>query len=180
MFSDDFEGQTVGSTTPTGWTRAGGSSGDWSIATDTTKVMQQNASTSSTIRMMSAGPSLSGATSVAARVKLIATGSSNQAAMVCLRYTSSSNYDCAALTPTGVQIKTVVNGTAGTSAIWSSSVAVGTSYDLKISVDGAGVLSATLGGTVMGTYTPAALASGSAAVATASMKASFDNVVVSQ
>jgi len=101
--------------------------------------------------------------------------------MVCLRYTSTSNYYCAALTPTGVQIKTVVGGTAAASSIWASTAVTGTSYNLGLSINASGVLTATLGGTVMGTYTPAALATaGSAAVGTVSMEAEFDNVVVTQ
>jgi hypothetical protein len=127
------------------------------------------------------GAPWSGATSVTAQVKLIATGSSNQAALVCLRYTTTSNYYCAALLTTGVQIQTRVGGTAGNSAVFPAAVAVGTaSYTVKISVDAAGLLSAFLGGTLMGTYTPSALANGFAAVGTTSVQASFDDVVVTQ
>ncbi len=179
-FSDNFEAQTSGTNTPANWTRVGGSSGDWSIQTDGSKVLTQNGSTSSTLRMQTAGPVLSGATSIAAQVKLVGAGSSNPAAMVCLRYSSTSNYYCAALGTTGVQIKTMVNGTAGTSSVFAATVATGTWYSLKLSVDASGVLSATLGTTVVGTYTPTALASGNAAVATASMTASFDSVVYAQ
>lgn len=184
IFSDDFEADALGAATPTHWTRSGGSSGDWAIASDTTQVLQQKGSLSSTPRSQYAsgatGAPWSGATSVAARVKLIATGSSNQAAMVCLSYTNSSNYHCAALVPTGVQIQTVVGGTSAASAIWPATVATGTWYDLKIGLDGAGVLGATFGGTLVGTFTPAALANGYAALTTTSMQAAFDNVVVTQ
>ncbi|HEY5091314.1 MAG TPA: hypothetical protein VIK30_15145, partial [Polyangia bacterium] len=184
IFSDDFEADALGAATPTHWTRSGGSSGDWTIASDTTQVLEQSGSLSSTPRTQYAsgatGAPWSGATSVAARVKLIATGSSNQAAMVCLRYTNSSNYYCATLVPTGVQIQTVVGGTSAASAIWPATVATGTWYDLKIGVDGAGVVGATFGGTLVGTFTPAALASGYAALTTTSMQAAFDNVAVTQ
>jgi hypothetical protein len=184
IFSDDFEADAVGATAVTNWTRSGGSSGDWAIASDTTHVLQQNGSLSSTPRSQYAsgatGAPWSGATSVAARVKIVATGSSNQAAMVCLRYTNTSNYYCAALVPTGVQIQAAVGGTSASSAIWPATVATGTWYDLKISVDGAGVVAATFGGTLVGTFTPAALASGYAALTTTSVQAAFDNVVVTQ
>jgi hypothetical protein len=183
IFSDNFEGDALGATV-TNWTRSGGSSGDWAIVSDTTQVLEQNGSLSSTPRAEYAsgatGAPWSGATSLAARVKLLATGSSNQAAMVCLRYTNSSNYYCAALVPTGVQIQTVAGGTAAASAIWPATVAIATWYDLKISVDGAGVVGATFGGTLVGTFMPAALASGYAALGTTSMEAAFDNVVVTQ
>jgi hypothetical protein len=180
VFSDNFDGQTLGTTTPASWTRVGGSSGDWSIASDGTQVLAQNASTSSTVRAETAAGTVSGgAASISAQVKLVATGSSNQAAMACLRYTDSSNYYCAALGPTGVQIKTAMGGTANVSAIWPATVAVGSCYALKLSSNSSGVLTASLGGTAMGTYTPpATVASGSAAVATTSMRAEFDSVVV--
>jgi len=178
-FSDNFEAQTLGSTTPTGWTRSGGSSGDFAIVSDTTQVLAQKGSTSSSVRMEYTGP-LSSGTAVAASVKLTTIGSSNQAAMVCLHYTNSSNNYCVDLTPTGVQIKTVVGGTTGQSAVFAASVTTGTWYSVQLSLSSAGVLSASLGGTVLGTYTPAALTGGSAAVGTASMEAEFDNVVVTQ
>jgi hypothetical protein len=73
-----------------------------------------------------------------------------------------------------------VGGSAGQSAVFTSTVAIGTWYDLKVSVDAAGLVSASLGGAVVGSYTPAALASGFAAVGTASMRAAFDNVVVTR
>jgi hypothetical protein len=185
LFSDDFEGETSGSTAPAGWTRSGGSSGDWTIATDGTQVMEQNNSTSSTARTQYAtgasGAPWSGAISVAARVKLIAEGSSSQAALVCARYMNSSNSVCAALVPTGVQIQTVVGGSAAASAVFPSTVATGTWYDVKVGVDASGVVSASLGGTVVGTYTPAsAPASGYAALGTSSTKAAFDDVVVTR
>ena len=59
-------------------------------------------------------------------------------------------------------------------------MSIGTSYTVKISVDAGGVLGVSLDGTPMGTYTPAALPNGFAAVGTASMQASFDDVVVTQ
>ena len=46
-------------------------------------------------------------------------------AMVCVRYADSSNYYCAALVPTGVQIRAVVGGTAAQSAVFPSNVAIG-------------------------------------------------------
>ena len=42
VFSDDFENESVGATRATGWSRMGGSSDDWTIATDGTKVLQQD------------------------------------------------------------------------------------------------------------------------------------------
>jgi hypothetical protein len=158
--------------------------GDWLIASDGTQVLQQNGATSSTPRAMYAsgasGAPWTGATSISARVKLIAAGNGNPAATICLRYTNTSNFYCAALLQNGVQIQTAVGGSGADSATWSSTVAVGTFYDLKLSVDAGGALAASLGGNQLGTFTPAALASGYAALGTESMRASFDNVVVTR
>ena len=184
LFSDDFEDQTAGSTTPTDWTRSGGSSGDWMIATDGTQVLRQNGATSSTLRTEhtsgASGAPWTGAASASARVKMIAAGSSGQMALVCVRYADSSNYYCAALVPNGVQIRAVVGGSPGQSAVFPSNVAIGTWYDLKVSVDAAGLLTAYLGGTMMGTYDPGNVASGFGAIGTISMEAAFDNFVVTR
>jgi hypothetical protein len=185
LFSDDFEDQTAGSTTPTDWTRSGGSSGDWAIATDGTQVLRQNGATSSTLRTEhtsgASGAPWTGAASASARVKMIATGTSGTPmAMVCVRYADSGNYYCAALVPTGVQIRAVVGGSAAQSAVFPANVAIGTWYDVKISVDAAGLLTATLGSATMGTYDPGNVASGFGAVGTISMEAAFDNFVVTR
>jgi hypothetical protein len=183
LFSDNFESQTAGTMTPANWTRMGGSMGDWSIATDGTQVLAQSGSLSSTPRFQDAsgasGLPWSGATSVAARVKLTATGSGNPAALVCVRYTSTTNYYCVGL-PTGVQILTVVGGSANASGVFAETIAMGMFYDLKLSVDASGLLMATFNGAPAGTFMPAALASGYAAVGTISMKAEFDNFVVTR
>jgi hypothetical protein len=186
LFSDNFDSQAAGTSAPTNWTRNGGSSGDWSIATDGTQVLAlaQSGSPSSTPRFQYAsgasGAPWSGATSVAVRVKITATGSSNPAAMVCVRYMTTSNYYCAALVPTGVQILTVVGGSANASGVFAETIAMGMFYDLKLSVDASGLLMATFNGAPAGTFMPAALASGYAAVGTISMKAEFDNFVVTR
>jgi len=113
-------------------------------------------------------------------VKILDTGSSNQVALVCIRFTDHSNRYCGALTPTGVQIQTAVGGTAGSSAIFTTTVTTGTFYDLRISVDAANTLTVFLNGQMRGTYTPAALASGTVAVGTSSILAAFDNVTVTR
>jgi hypothetical protein len=107
-------------------------------------------------------------------------GSNNQAALVCVRFTDASNRYCAALVPTGVQIQTAVMGSAGQSAVFTSTVTTGTFYDLRVSVDASGVLTVYLGGVLRGTYTPAAYTSGTVAVGTTSMTAAFDNVSVTR
>ena len=184
LYSDSFESDTVGSDTATGWSRAGGSSGDWTIATDGTKVLQQDGSTSSTVRMQSltgaTGSPWSGAVSASARVKIIAPGSNNQAALLCVRYNDPTNRYCGALVPGGVQILTVVGGTAAGSAVFSGTVATGTFYDLRVSVDASNVLTVYLGGTQKGTFTPASMTNGTVAVGTASMTATFDDISVTR
>ena len=112
---------------------------------------------------------------------MIATGTSGTPmAMVCVRYADSGNYYCAALVPNGVQIRAVVGGTAAQSAVFTSNVAIGTWYDIKLSVDAAGLLTAYLGSSMMGTYDPGNIASGFGAIGTISMEASFDNFVVTR
>jgi pectate lyase len=167
-----------------GWSRMGGSSDDWTIATDGTKVLQQDKATSSTIRMQSAtgasGSPWSGAVSVSARVKMLEAGSSAQAALLCVRYNDTSNRYCAALVPNGVQIQTAVGGSAGQSAVFTGGVTAGTFYDLRLSVDASNLLTVTLGGTMRGTYMPTAMTNGTVAVGTTSMLAAFDNISVTR
>ena len=184
LFSDDFENESVGATIASGWTRMGGSSDDWTIATDGTKVLQQDKATSSTIRMQSAtgasGSPWSGAVSVSARVKMIEAGNSAQAALLCVRYNDTSNRYCVALVPNGVQILTAVGGSAGQSAVFTGGVTTGTFYDLRLSVDASNLLTVYLGGTMRGTYMPAAMTNGTVAVGTTSMLAAFDNISVTR
>jgi hypothetical protein len=184
LYSEDFEGESVGSATAADWSRSGGSSGDWVIATDGTKVIEQNGATSSTVRMQSAtgasGAPWSGAISASARVKLLSPGSGSPAAMVCVRFNDISNRYCGALVPNGVQILTAVGGTAGQSAVFTATVAAGTFYDLRVSVDASNVLTVYLGGTQRGTYTPGVMTNGTVAVGTISTTAAFDNVSVTR
>jgi len=186
LFSDDFENETVDATNPaapSGWSRSGGSSSDWHIATDGTKVLQQDVKLSTTVGIFAAtgASGWSGAVSASARVKMIEAGSSNQVALLCVRYNDNSNRYCGALVPGGVQILTVVGGTAGGSNVFSvSGVTPGTFYDLRISVDASNALTVFLNGTQRGTYMPASMTSGTVAVGTASMTAAFDNVTVTR
>jgi hypothetical protein len=178
VYSDDFEADVLGAQA-TGWTRIGGSSGDWVVLADGTQVFAQNHSTSSTLRVCRAGPVLSTAATVSAQVKITLKGSSGvTTAMVCVRYPAGGGtpYACLALEAgAGVQIKTGgVNG-----PVWPATVTIGTWYDTKLSVDAAGVLTAYLDGVLLGSFTPsAAIASGSVAIATQSAEAEFDNVVL--
>ena len=67
------------------------------------------------------------------------------------------------------------------SALFPVTIAVGTQYNVRLSVDAAGALSASLDGMILGPFTPtSAVASGFVAVATQSAEATFDNVVVTQ
>src|SRR6185503_15185505 len=123
-------------------------------------------------------------TTVSARVKILAPGSSGTTtAFLCLGYGSgSSNYACLTLVPgTGARIRMNAGGSSTDGPLWSTAIVVGTWYDVKISMDTAGALSASLGGTPLGSYTPpSAVAGGYVAVATQSAQAAFDNVMVTQ
>jgi hypothetical protein len=188
VYCDNFEADTVGAMA-TGWTREGGSAGDWQVITDGTKALAQNHAQSATFRLAYAsgatGAPWSGATSVTASVEVLATGSSGTTtAYLCLRYTggAAGDYACLAIEPgTGAQIKLRNAGTVTSGPVWATTLAVGTWYTTELSVNAAGVLSATVSGTLLGTYTPATgVASGYVAVATESAEAAFDNVVVTQ
>jgi hypothetical protein len=161
-----------------GWTRQGGSSGDWSVIADGTHVFAQNHATSTTLRVCYAGPVLSTPATASAQVKIIALGSSATTAMVCVRYPSggATPYACLALEPgVGAQIKT--GGTDG--PVWATTVSVGTTYDVKLSVDSSGALTGYLDGMKLGTFAPTpVIAGGSVAIATQGGEAEFDAIVL--
>ena len=86
-----------------GWTRVGGSAGDWLVTAAGTKFFSQVGATSSTFRAAfssgAPGAPWSGATSVSADVELNTLGISGQAALLCVRFVDISNFYCAALSP---------------------------------------------------------------------------------
>jgi hypothetical protein len=171
---------------PLGWTRVGGSDGDWEVLAETSNVFAQDHASSSTFRLCYAngavGAPWSGPTSVSARVKILSAGSSGTTtAFLCLGYDSGSNYACLALEPTGVQIRMNAGGSPTNGPLWPAAVAIGTWYDLKLSMDTTGSLSAYLGASLLGSYTPpSAITRGYVAVATQSSQAAFDTVMVTQ
>lgn len=188
VYCDNFESDTVGAMAA-GWTREGGSNGDWQVIADATKAFAQNHAQSATFRLAygssATGAPWTGATTIDASVKVLAVGTSGvTTAYVCLRYTggASGDYACLAIEPgTGAQIKMRNAGAITSGPLWTPALAVGTWYTIVLSANAAGVLSAKVNGTVLGTYTPpTAVASGYAAVATESAEAAFDNIVVTQ
>ena len=108
------------------------------------------------VRMETAG-GIERATSIAAQVKLVGPGNSNQAAMVCLRYRAPATITARRSARRACRFEDDGERNGGAEREFAATVATGTWYNLKLSVDAAGVLSATLGTTVVGTYTPAAL-----------------------
>jgi hypothetical protein len=184
VFCDNFETDVAG-TMAVGWTRVGGSAGDWSVVNQGTQFFAQNGATSLTPRAVFAssasGAPWSGAISISADVELLAVGvNSPAAAMVCARFVDLNNYYCLALSPTGVQIQTKVNGTVANGALSSQAINLGSIQQVKLSLTAGGVLSATLNSSVRSTFMPPALANGFAAVMTTSMEAEFDSIVVTQ
>ncbi|HEY6477356.1 MAG TPA: hypothetical protein VI456_12300, partial [Polyangia bacterium] len=188
VYCDNFESDTVGAMAA-GWTREGGSNGDWVVISDGTKAFAQNHAQSATFRLVYAsgapGAPWSGATTINASVKVLANGTSGTTmALLCLRYTggASGDYACLAIEPgTGAQIKMRNAGAVSSGPLWTPALAVGTSYTAVLSANAAGVLSAAINGTALGTFTPsAAVPSGYVAFATQSAEADFDNVVVTQ
>jgi len=159
------------------------------VITDGTKAFAQNHASSATFRLVYAssatGAPWSGATTVTASVKVLANGTSGiTTAYLCLRYTggSSGDYACLAIEPgTGAQIKMRNAGAVTSGPLWTPTLAVGTWYTAVLSANAAGVLSASINGTSLGTFTPTtAVPSGYVALATQSAEAAFDNVVVTQ
>ncbi len=183
VYCDDFEADTVG-TQALGWTRVGGSAGDWQVTAAGTKFFSQVGATSSTFRAAfssgAPGAPWSGATSVSADVELNTLGISGQAALLCVRFVDISNFYCAALSPAGIQIQTKVGGNTNNSAVFPQSINTGSIQQVTLSLSAAGVLSVILNSSQRGTLTPAALANGFVAVATTSVEASFDTIVVTQ
>ena len=196
VYCDDFEADpatapgtlsTPSNVPAVGWIRSGGSNGEWGVRTDTTHVFAQDGNTSTIHRVCYLGASgspWSGATTVTARVKITSLGSSGATtALLCLRYTLGTGGYCLALMAnmgTQLQVRNLQT-ISSMSALFPSTIAVGTSYSVRLSVDGAGLVSASLDGTPLGTFTPGtALASGTIAVATQAALASFDDIVVSQ
>jgi hypothetical protein len=172
---------------PLGWTRVGGSDGDWQVLLDGTNAFAQNHASSSTFRLCypngAAGGPWSGATSVSARVKILAAGSSGTTtALLCLGYSTGGNYACLALEQgSGARVRMNAASNSVDGPLWPASIAVGTWYDVKIAVDAAGAITASLAGVVLGSYMPpSAIAGGYVAVATQSAQAAFDVVMVTQ
>jgi hypothetical protein len=190
VFSDNFESYTIGMVPPL-WTRFQGSAGDFAVGGDTTQVLVQSKN-SSTFRAFytsgATGAPWSGPTTVRAQIKVTAPGSSGTpTAMACLRYTASNQAYCAALiVNAGVQIQVRNSGSVSgiandTSAVFPTTVAIGSAYDVQLGIDGTGLLTASLGGTALGSLMPAtAISGGFAALATQSAVTDFDNVVVTQ
>jgi len=178
VFSDNFEGDAVGMQAA-GWNRVGGSDGDWEVATDMTRDFRQDHAQSSTFRLCYAGPTISGAATVLARAKILLSGSSGATTgMVCVRYAVSGGaFQCLALEPPGLRIKT--SGGDGQLLSLPVAVAVGTSYNVALSVDATGLLRAYAGGSLLGSFqSPVSVPSGVVAVATQSAEAAFDDIVL--
>ncbi len=187
VFSDNFESYAIAATQPPTWTRLGGSGGDYQIILDGSQVLTQNrTATGTTYRSCYASGALgapwSNAATVSAQVKVTAIGTT-PTALLCVRYTAGNAGYCLALLPNlGAQIQVrAADVASSSSAVTTMPIAVGTQYNVQISVDPAGVLSGSVNGLVVGPFTPGtAIASGFVGVATQMATATFDNVVVTQ
>jgi hypothetical protein len=188
IYCDNFESYGLNLQPPT-WTRTGGSAGDWAIISDGTQALAQNHAQSSTFRAeyssgATGGAPWSGATTLSVQVKVTLNGSSSPTvALACVRYTATNDAYCLALMPgmgAQLQSRNGQNVSSG-SALFSVPITVGTQYNVQVSIDAGGMLSASLNGTALGTLMPGnAIPSGFVAVATQSAEATFDNVVVTQ
>src|SRR5688500_605306 len=97
----DFDRDVAGAM-PAGWTRVGGSDGDWQVfLVDGSNTFAQNHASSSTFRLCypSTAPGWSGPTTVSARVKILLSGSSGTTtALLCMGYRTGSGNNYAFLT----------------------------------------------------------------------------------
>jgi len=177
IFAANFENDALAAI-PGGWARVGGSAADWGVAVDSSQVLAQAKSPSTTLRVCYAPASAGWAASLSARVKVTQNGSSGTTtAMLCLRFVvSDGSYQCLALEPgVGVQIKTNL----GDGPVWPGTISLGAWYGLRVATDNSGLLSAWLQGAFLGTFRPSApVAGGSIAVATQSAEAEFDDVTL--
>lgn len=187
VFSDNFESYLLNVQPPT-WTRFGGSANDYQVVVDGTQVLTQNrTATGTTYRACYAssapGAPWSGATTVSAQVKVTGIGTT-PTALFCVRYTTGNAGFCLALLPnTGVQFQVrAADVVSASSPVTTMTITVATQYNVRVSVDGAGVLSGSVNGTAVGPYTPTGTAttSGYVGVATQMATATFDNLVVTQ
>ena len=102
---------------------------------------------------------------------------------LCLRYTGGTRATTRAWRSSlalgagpDANVGTVTNG-----PLWTATIGTGTWYAAMLSAAASGVLTASVNGKTLGTFTPSApVASGYVAVATQSAEAAFDNVVVTQ
>ncbi|WP_326562236.1 pectate lyase family protein [Micromonospora sp. NBC_01796] len=169
LFSDDFEDGNS-----TGWTPSGGS---WSVATDGSRVYRQSG-TSSDARSIAGTASWTNY-SVQATVKPTAFNGSNRFVALLGRVQSSTSYYYLALRSNNtVELKRLSGGSSTTLDTGSVTVSVGTTYTLRLDVNGSS-LRGYVNGTLLTEGTDSQYATGRIGVATFNASANFDNVVVS-
>jgi hypothetical protein len=172
---------------PAGWTRVGGSDGDWDVIGGASRALAQDHAQSSTLRLCyasgAAGAPWRGALSVSAQVRVLLAGSSGTTdTLVCPRFAVAGDYHCLVLQPGfGARVRTRIGGATTEGPPWPATLTIGATYAVRVSIDAAGGVSASLGGSALGTVTPAGLVgAGVAAVGTQSAEAAFDDLVVTR
>lgn len=190
VFCDNFESYPLGDA-PSSWRSVGGLSTDWSIMNDASQALVQ-AQINGTFRLSypASAPTApwTGATTISAQVKLQQDGTDGTpSAFVCVRYVPGIGGDYYCLTiqrlvgAGAARIRTRIGGTLIDGPLWNMPIALGVWYDVRLRIDAAGTLTAFVGGTLLGTYAPAAISAPSfVAVATQYVRAEFDNIVVTR
>lgn len=190
VFCDNFESYALGDT-PASWPSVGGQPTDWTIMNDGSQALVQ-AQVSGTFRLsyaeMAPTAPWTGATTMSAQVKLQQDGTGGPpSAFVCVRYVPGVGGDYYCLTIQrlaeggAARVRTRIGGTLIDGPLWSMRIDLGVWYDVRLRIDAAGTLTAFVGGTLLGTYAPAAISAPSfVAVATQNVRAEFDNVVVTR
>lgn len=168
LFSDDFEdGNSIG------WTAV---SGSWSVTTDGTKVYKQT--NSSGEALANAGDATWTDYSVQADIKLY-NNATNAGSGVLARYVDSNNYYMLRLQQTGkVQLYKKAAGTFTLLGEAAQTVTAGSTYTLKLEVNGSALTGYVNGVEKISAVTDTAISSGKIGVRSYSQSVAIDNVSV--
>jgi hypothetical protein len=176
LYSDDFESDTIGSV-PVGWTPEVGSS--WSVQSDSTQVLKQNNSSTSTLYSIFAGDPTWTDYTFSASVKPGLNSTINGSSVVAIdgRHKDANNfYSLLVKNGNAWYLGKKVNGTFTTLATGSTSYNTTTWYTWTLTMTGNSI-SASINGTTLATVTDGTFTSGNISFTTRA-ESEIDSVVV--
>ena len=176
LLSDDFESDTIGSV-PAGWTQEAGTT--WSTQLDTTNVLQQTSSSTSTLYSIYAGDPTWTDYSFSASVKPGPNSTINGSSVVAIdsRHKDANDfYTLLVKNGNAWFLGKKVNGTFTTLASGSTSYNTTTWYTWTLTVTG-NTISASINGTTLASATDGSFTSGNISFTTRA-QSEIDNVVV--